>query len=160
MKDRLKAFLPFKRNGGSSVVVERNQSQHDLQMAAAAMEASENISAGTKLKWTLAVKEELISFLNETDEWLRQLHEISKLCARERALGNQITNPFDVALRVRKAAKDLFTAIQKPHHPHSPRVSTSSLNANVPILSILTQTQMPYHFFRGEEFAYISTFHS
>jgi hypothetical protein len=117
MKDRLKAFLPFKRNGGSSVVAERNQSQHDLQMAAAAMEASENISAGTKLKWTLAVKEELISFLNETDEWLRQLHEISKLCARERALGNQITNPFDVALRVRKAAKDLFTAIQKPHHP-------------------------------------------
>lgn len=122
MKGRLKALLPFKRNGDPLVAELRNQSQHDLQMAAAATEASQNLSAGTKLKWTLAVKEELISFLNETDEWLRQLHEVSKRCARERELGNQITtSPFDVALRVRKAAKDLFTAIQMPHHLPPPQ---------------------------------------
>ncbi|KAF8536556.1 hypothetical protein BDD12DRAFT_807678 [Trichophaea hybrida] len=151
MKDRLKALFPFKRGGSSSSVVsECNQLQYDLQMAAAAMEASENLSVGTKFKWTLAVKEELISLLNESDEWLRQLYEISNLCAQEKALGNQITNPFDVAHRVRKAAKYLFTAIQKPAHhpPHSQsidfklereRTDPEYFNANLDVIAFLSR---------------------
>lgn len=110
---RLPSFMSLRRTANQNPPASL-QTQAQLQATLASSEIRENISAMTKTRWSLVVKEELTALLWDTDEWLRQLHTLSKRSAEETSLRNCSTKPYEIAPRVRAAAKNLYTAIQTP----------------------------------------------
>ncbi|KAF2494482.1 hypothetical protein BU16DRAFT_589361 [Lophium mytilinum] len=75
----------------------------------------QKLSPGTKFKWSISLKEELRSLVNDIDNWLALLQTISTQCETDRTTKSAAGNKPDSSSSIRAAARALYTALQVPN---------------------------------------------
>jgi hypothetical protein len=69
----------------------------------------QKLSPGTKFRWSVSLKEQIRSIINDVDDWLELLQNMATQCEAERNMnkGQVANNPS----KIRAAAKALYTAL-------------------------------------------------
>ncbi|KAF2802211.1 uncharacterized protein BDZ99DRAFT_468995 [Mytilinidion resinicola] len=74
----------------------------------------QKLSPGTKFKWSISLKEQLRSLINDIDDWLALLKTLSTQCEIDRTTNSAASNNSDNPSSIRAAARALYTALHVP----------------------------------------------
>jgi hypothetical protein len=75
---------------------------------------NKSLLPGTKFKWSLSLKEQLRSLINEIDDWLALLQTLSTQSEIERTTTSGTRSKSDNPSSIRAAARALYTALHVP----------------------------------------------
>jgi len=94
-------FWRRKRSTSVSSISEEVLTQQALQ---------QKMSPGTKFRWSVSLKEQMRSLVNDIDDWLALLQNLATQCEAERSAdkGQSANSPSSI----RAAAKELYTALR------------------------------------------------
>ncbi|KAF8245646.1 hypothetical protein K440DRAFT_662695 [Wilcoxina mikolae CBS 423.85] len=112
LKARLRALRASSWSGiGTSILTPPEDAEERAELAVKAVQ--ENLGPGTKVKWSLAVKEDLRFLLADIDQWLQRLQTLAVQCEeRRRASVDEATETtVENFWEIQGAARALYKAV-------------------------------------------------